>query len=163
MRAGRGRTSLLGPRPARVTGSDLGLRDDTSMADLTDMNSFIRQASGRGERRQVGLVDRLRGTSALSADRRERLNLALANYEDAARREDPIAAEIPDEKIEKLLAESRAAQEPAPSAGEPAAAPAVNFDSGVRRPVSRTAPPNMNEVIGRSRAERRAVAASSHD
>lgn len=70
------------------------------------MNDFIRRAAGRGDR--PGVLERLRGTSPLGADRQERLNVQMAAYETAARRRDHVAAEIADERIERLLDEARA-------------------------------------------------------
>jgi hypothetical protein len=116
------------------------------------MNRLIVANARRGTR-TVGLVDRLRGTPPLDVDRQERLNLAMADYEHALKRGDDIAAQIADEKVDALLNESRAArQEPQP--------PAPSFDGGARRSVSTRPPPNMNGLIARSLAERRALAAA---
>jgi len=97
------------------------------MPDNAPMNDFIRQAAGRGER--SGLIDRLRGTAPLGDDRQERLNVQMAAYEDAIRREDHIAAQIADEKIDAVLSEARAERQ---QTERPAEEPHTSFDGGVR-------------------------------
>ena len=127
------------------------------------MNAMIRAGARRGSR--PGLLDRLRGASPLDNSRQERLNTQMVAYEDAARRGDPIAAQIADEKIEELLTEARAARQQASSAPDaPQAPPSTSFDGGVRRRSASTRqPPNMNRVILGAAAERRAIAAAARD
>lgn len=122
------------------------------------MNQTILGAYRARRDRPIGLLDRLHGVGRLNDNRQERLNLAMANYEDAIKRGDDVAAGIADTQIEKLLAESRAEhREGAVSnvgqTAEPA--PVPQFDGGVRRPVVRQEPPNMNRLIaGHARASR---------
>lgn len=120
------------------------------------MNSFLMRAAGRAER--PGVLDRLRGTAPLSDERQERLNTQLANHDAAVRRGDVIAAEVADHQIDKLLDEGRAERAEAAKQQEP---PTTRFDGGVRRPVNRRPPPNMNGLIVRSVAERTALTAAA--
>lgn len=125
------------------------------------MNARILQASGRGTRKpgSAGLIDKLVGATPLDEDRAERLTGQLAAYEDASRREDPVAAQIADEAIGALLDEARAqrqsndGQPPAPS----------GFDGGVRRPATRKPAGTMNGALRGLVAERKALAEAARE
>lgn len=108
------------------------------------MNTFIRRAAQRDGRTE-GLIDRLKGTPPLDADRQERLNTAMADYESAVRRGDNDAAAFADHQIGTLLDAARAERQPADNlagdVGQAPAEPAPQFDGGVRRPVRRNREP----------------------
>lgn len=111
------------------------------------MNRLIAQAA-RGNR--DGLLDRLRGSGRLDEHRQACLNAAMADLEAAARRGDEIARDMADERVEAILAESRAARQQAASnvgySPEPPA-PAPSFDGGVRKPITRSERSDMNAAI----------------
>ncbi len=118
------------------------------------MNRLILAGARRGER-TVGLMDRLRGTR-LDESRQERLRTQLANYESAIHRGDDVAAAVADDAIEKLLNESRQARQQQQS--QQSRPSSVSWDGGVRRPVTRPQPADMNKTILAAARERRALA-----
>lgn len=106
------------------------------MASNTDMNAFIAETAGRGER-QRGLLDRLGGTT-LDDDRRRELNEAMIAAETAIRQGNDAGREIAEIRLDRVLDEAREVHK----AAQP---PAVSWDGGVRRPMPR--PPSMNQLI----------------
>ena len=130
------------------------------------MNALI--ASAR-PRRTEGLIDKLRGTGTLEADRGERLRDQMVRYEHAVKIGNEEAAAVADHAIDTLLTEARNERQQAvgqtPADPAPAIEPAlVSFDGGVRRPAPRRrAPLSMDDAMRAELGARAEIRARHQD